>query len=332
MMNNNNNNKELKNTAPAVMTDTGPHNSTRYKSKDGRYTANPNYDQGQEPAQNPNQRSNAHKHSDFNKNTSWFDARISEPCFDTLVKKTGLFSMFSNDLKKGQISVFTKSTGYEDRVLGIDYFLGNASDQNQFLIDEPDIDRIDLKTITKGLGGKRDFFDHPRVSVTILKSHEDIYKPEPEDLMSKHQNNVFAFQVLYSSKAKEYIQNPNDIEEAKLYYVKKAALSEYMNKNALMNKSNIRNVFVDQKNKGYNLEDMVREEALAKEFGFEKTFDRKNNIITFSLKDKDTGCELLLSEDQTNGERSVRFNFPTKIFITDMNLKLNTHKFYKKFK
>ena len=323
----------MENTKPTVRTDTDSLGRAHNRSDDGKFTKNPNYGQKEEQNSKPivnthETRSNSHVHTGFKEETSHFDKSVSEPCFNSFLRQN-LAVMFANDLVEGQVSVATKSTGFEDRVLGIDYFLGNAGQDNQFLIDEPDVDRIDLKTITRGLGGNRDFFDHPRVSIPVLASHEDAYKPLPENLISKHQNNVFAFQVLYSSKPLEQVQSKADIEEAKLYYVKKSAIVDYMNASPLM-KSKIGEAFVDKANKFYNLEDMVKE--MATQLGLEKPLIKnKRQSTTFVLTDKDSNCQLFLTIDKENGDRSVRFNFPTKILGTDLNLKLNTHKFYKKF-
>ena len=142
---------EYKNTKPTVSTDTDKNGREHNRSEDGRFTANPNYqgqNQEQEPAANQHKEIKTNTH--YNQTSNEFDRTIAEPCFMAFVKDS-LNAMFVGDREEGQIGVAKMSTEYEDKHLGVDCFIGNAGQENPYLYQEPEVEKVDLKTVKRGL-------------------------------------------------------------------------------------------------------------------------------------------------------------------------------------
>lgn len=209
------------NYKPAVMEDKGPNNTTRQKSEDGRYTANGAFlgsDQEKEQELEglneiyPQLSENAMKRSQigFNQNALSFDDRVSTPLLESILPQTTFAKLVASPK-------LTKTTSYEDHNLKIDLFLGEAAPQFAFQISDPDVKKIDLKTIKGGLGDKS-FYDYPLIDFTVIKIHSR--KPHViNDQVTKGFNDNYLFQVLSSKYPKP--QNKDDINAAKMYLVPK---------------------------------------------------------------------------------------------------------------
>lgn len=304
--------KQLKNTQPTAMTDKGPNGTTRTKSKDGKYTANPNY-QGEKEERKPSS-SFDYTNENFSKADTDFDQKISTPLF---LKEFGPY--FLNKYYPGEGAVLLPSTNYEDHHLGIDLFLGNASEEYENLIDEPGIDLVDLKTIKEGLGNK-EFFEHPKLTLTLYKMHKRKYG-EIDDLLKNHMNTHFAFQVLYSEKKPSQINSANDIKIAKCYLVGRDALEEELvNKNE-QTLNTASNIFARR-----DIERPEIEKELRAEFGegnVSKEFDESNGDIFYRITLPE--YELILNEE-TSGDRQLRIKFPARMLKENPNLNENTRK------
>lgn len=312
--------KQVKNTEPAVMTDSGPYGSSRVKSKDGRYTANPNAAQKQDPGKGADSFS-ANKTNYSDKDTN-FDTKIATPLFATAINER-LLPIFSANREKGQKTVFTQSTEYEDNVLGIDYFLGNAG-QNENLIDEPDVDKIDLKTIKSGIG-HRDFFDHPKITLTLKKMHVR-NNGKITDMIKKHINTHFAFQVLYSDKNIKDVSSADDITEAKLYYTEKPALVKYLN-DSITIENDVSTIFARRDLTSLEIKNQLSELATKNGYEFNEAYDKFHHEKIYQILNSKDGTGLRLHEE-SSGDRQVRVVFPTKAFIDNPKLKKATIKSY----
>lgn len=219
-------NKPVTNYEPAKQTDKGPYGSQRVKGDDGRYTSSNSF-QGspQEKQQEFEHLANDSGHPflsekakqraqlGFNTTALSFDDRISTPFFESVLSQT-TFAKLVNNPK------ITKTTTYEDQNLKIDMFLGEASPEFAFMISDPNVKKIDLKTIKGGLGDK-DFYNYPLIDFTVIKIHSR--KPHIiNNQTTKGFNDNYLFQILSSDYPRP--QNKDDINAAKMYLVPKSTM------------------------------------------------------------------------------------------------------------
>lgn len=238
--------REIKNTAPAVMTDAGPRGTTRKKSKDGRYTASEQeveYTDGRQVQHHERTRSNANNEKIMNDN-------VYEPLFVRTMEQT-----LVRDLLKiknpDQEPYLIKSNSWNDEKLGIDFQLGLRShDENGVAIfDDNNMYDIDLKVMDTF--GKENDYKAPRVSLNLWKCYPGKSWEEGSYLNRKHANNFFYYVMPKSDLRKKEIANNikrqegynplQDISEAKTILVSKFNLKSYVSSRLLSN-SNIQDV------------------------------------------------------------------------------------------
>ena len=232
-------NKPVTNTKPAIQTDEGPYGSTRVKSDDGRYTANSNYKGSEENKKAELQELEDTYHLiEKSENTDElfkkfqedeqsysFDKRISVPLFKELIFKTSIGLMIGSE-------TFQVSTSDEDSLLGIDVFAGSKSD-NAYLLSDPDVHKIDIKTVKRALGGnpeeRDEFYKHPQLSIEVRRVNAN-NSSVIQNPLKKHANTHYAFQIPYSEK-NSYIATTNDVSKCKIIYMEHKTLNELIANN-----------------------------------------------------------------------------------------------------
>lgn len=244
-----NENTNIKNTAPATMTDKGPRGTTRKKSKDGRYTAEGGTDdysyEVEERYKDPKKQ--VAKHTKRNKDETFLNKNFYEPLFQGVMQGTMLkyfVHMAGDDPNKEAFLI--KSNRYNDEKLGIDFQMGVRlrTPDGGVAFDEKTLTYIDLKVVYT-----RDYeFDEPNLTFNLYQKHvpdEKHEDPQWEDsqFLKKHINNNTCFIIPKMHESKRSLvarmrTDPNyqpQLEEAKMFWMKTSELKEYIQSRFLNN-------------------------------------------------------------------------------------------------
>lgn len=322
----------IKNTQPAVMKDNGPYGTQRVKSKDGKYTANPNAGPEAEPEKDPFPELGMVKTTaGFDRESLMLDKKISTKLLINTVQEDFL-DLYRNDAEEGQQTIFMPSTEFEDIKLGIDFFIGNAGQDHQLLINEPEVEMFDLKTLFKGLGN-HNFFEHPDITLTLTKMFErDNYSPKNIfENNSNKRNTHYMFQIPYSDK--RHIESIEDISEAKYYYVEKEGLKNFVKQTVMPIHDDLLPLLSN--NDFASMEMLVKQKYKGTMIPIPRTNNRYQIRIPLSASDPNYFIAFELGELQEKDtgriNKEIRLMFPTALFNMDKNLKTSVLKFRKKF-
>ena len=235
-----NKNYEIKNTAPVEMTDKGPRGTTRYKSKDGRYTAGVTVEVEDQYTDPEKQVKNT-----FDTDTGYFDKLISDKLFAN-VWRLLVFPTFNKQLLPGEEVFFIKSNDYNDLELGIDYQFGiRGRDENGERIFRK-VTYLDLKTVTSVMGS-HSAYEKNSVFISLYYTKKDDkaneWVPGPFN-NKKHQNTHFGFLVPDCNESAQTVteklrRNPDYIPfipHAKLILARSEKLQQYVGDRITNNK------------------------------------------------------------------------------------------------
>lgn len=291
------NNYEVKNTQPIVMQDKGPMGSTRWKSKDGRYTAGRTLEKEDE---NPSYNPNKNKSSNYKSDNKLFDDRISDRLFRYVCAQLLYIPDLKQELQPGEEIFLINSNAYHDEVHGIDYQIGiRNKDRSQFR----KVITVDLKTVKGALGSgyKQDkFYDQPSVFLDLYKKDgiNDMWKPGGF-LNENHRNSHYCFIVPKSEMTNEVItqklnQEPAflpDIDSVRMISCKRDTLQRYVNSRILQNEKVMQ---------------------LCEDFKNGKA--PEHSVVSIPVAGEDFSVELHFV-DEGNGKQQIRLNFPCTPFF-----------------
>lgn len=290
--------EEVKNTAPAVMSDRGPRNTTRWKSKDGKYTAGQTVEQ--EDEYKDEHRSLIKGFNTLiggNDDTGLLDKAISDKLFRATIGDV-FVQLLKKDLQPDEEVFFINSNKYNDIQLGIDYQIGiRTKDRKGFR----KINDIDLKTITASLGNNS-VFKNPEISLNLYQTRVDkqgIIKGwgTGSFLNENHQNSHYAFIVPQCSESSQSIilrlkQDPNyrpTIYHAKTYSVKRDRLQQYVGERILANE-NLKTLFEAYKtNQGDDFFDDKEKNPL---YAYTKKLGEDNYVVALPVPGEDFNCKI----------------------------------------
>ena len=237
---------ELKNTAPVEMTDKGPRGTTRYKSKDGRYTAGVTVEVEDQYTDSERRKIR----NRFDTDTGNFDKLISDKLFANVWRML-VFPMFNKNLLPGEEVFFIKSNDYNDLELGIDYQFGvRGRDENGNRTFRKVVD-LDLKTVTSVMGNKESYKNNS-VFISLYYTKKDDksneWVPGPFN-NEEHQNTHFGFLIPDCNESAESVtekirQNPDYvpvIPHAKLIIARSEKLQQYVG-NRITNNEDVQNL------------------------------------------------------------------------------------------
>lgn len=229
---------EVKNTQPAVMTDKGPYDTPRNKSKDGRYTADKqrgyNLEQ-QAPETDPEHQLKQHDVTDTEEE---INARVYEPLFVQVVEKVFMPMMkMVNSKDPNRVPFLMKTNEWYDKKLGIDFVFGTKNSEGKANLGYV---QTDLKVVDT-FGKNNEAYANPSVPINLYKFYpkNNIWE-DNSALNKKHINNFYTFLFPKSSRTKEqikeYINFDPNIEEVKMIHVPKETLDTFVNDKILGNK------------------------------------------------------------------------------------------------
>lgn len=308
-------NKPVTNTKPATQTDTGPYNTTRAKSDDGRYTANPNFSGSEEERQaqlqqlseeHPYLSQTAQERSQigFNKGQLSFDERVSTPFFTQIAPFT-IGKLLNTDK-------ITPTTSYEDQNLKIDVFVGEANPRYAYMICDPNVKTIDLKTIKRGIGPEqenKDFYNNPKIELTIRKIHSR--KPHiVHNQLAKGFNQQYAIQIPYSSTSLDNTK-VKDISAVKLFYLPSSTMKNVVEGHNEAFIDNCAKHLVNLPAKEYVQEQLSN---AAHEKGYAYDLDERNPKITKHIITTPTEAVYFEHNNRTD-DWSVRVEFEANPLI-----------------
>ena len=307
------NERQIKNTAPAVMEDIGPRGSTRKKSKDGRYTASEI--ENEYPKDDP--RHHEQRYNNGEKGKEILNDHVYEPLFIRSI--TGnLLKDLQELAQPGQEAFLIKSNSDNDSYLGIDYQLGIRTKGEGFVSFDPlkKYD-VDLKVINSF--GDEERYKKPKISLTLYKfDHENRTWKEGSFLNRHHINDTYTFIIPKCDENKNsIIQNlrrdpsymPN-ITEAKVITTPKKSFKPYVEDRMLKNQ---------------NMKDLI---DWFKINDIQKIRNPKTNVLyehmtedprsaTFKINfpvPGETFEALLELRTDNDGHKEIRLHIPTSMF------------------
>lgn len=288
---------EIKNTAPAVMTDKGPYDTPRAKSADGRYTAGgKGYNLEKQADDAPGTDKKWLATNRPNAFEAALDENIYTPLFTRLIEKFFMpMHIMVNKNNPNHVPFIMRTNQYYDKKLGIDFVFGSKNAEG--FVNQPLI-KTDLKVIDTF--GKPDEYKSPSVTLNLFKRNGDNENWENGSFLNKHHlNNFYTYicpqssvskkDMLKTFKNESFIINPH-ISEAKMIHIQKKTLDTYFQDKIMSSQ-------------GY-------QEAL--EVLQDKDAENKASI-DFPVPGETFRVTMFLIVDK-NGNRSIRMSLPYEAF------------------
>lgn len=315
-----------KNTKPAVMTDNGPYGTTRPKSDDGQYTANNAYSGTEAEKEEQlrslnstypqlNERQKARSTIGFDTKALDFDNKICTPVFKAFAK-TSIGKILGTEN-------FQTATSYEDQTLKIDVFAGDPDPKYAFLLCDPNVKKIDLKTekgylgIAPGSDKEKEFMTNPTISLSVRKVIKREYGYQIKNQISKGFNSHYAFNIISSPKQKRDITRPGDINKGILFYVNSEDTHSFINENGGDSIDDFCGIIQKNEDDSFSaIQEKFDELAQAKGLIREKEPVVNNRMSQLEYSDLQKGMTMIFTREEDtrygNVHWNVLFRFPAK--------------------
>ena len=208
---------------------------------------------------------------------------------------------------------FETATPYEDQKLHIDIFAGDPDPKYAFLLNDPNIETIELKTEKRYLGSP-DFEKNPRINLSIRKIHaRQPYKIHNQ--LTKGFNSHYAFNIISSPAKKQDITKANQIDKAILFYTETGDVKSFVKDNGESVIDEFANIL-----KGNPSDDIIEEKfsslAQAKGITFDPPKRQKNNAVDYTIRmplpeDNNQEVRGVFGRDR-HGDWNILIDFPAR--------------------